>query len=543
MHPAPAQQKYVHPNAAKLARSSFTEGLFSPTLPSPGRRGNSWHGGHSSVSSLVVDAAAGDESSSWQSLSEDSDKSTSSEIDMTSPVSVGKREAISKPAAGPGPGEPPRAIAKSPQSPSNSCGPPLDQLLPGPVKNAGPKAPVSDAPSALPVLNAPAKPSAEPCAKPAAPFRVLSMNSDRSKSDRSHAQQGTARVAPHQPAAQGKGQKVQQSSEAPAESSYKAATKQPALVRTEAPRISSAATQPAGNKPRSPQKRSASAASSPFTSYPPGHPAALMPASVWAHMHQHQQGAHVPSAVSTGMPGMDSQLLIDVQRRLSQLEMVALAGPGSRVPVRTRSLPRLQQQEASSGTKQQQQQAQNGHAGQTYEQHRQAIMQQMPQMPPSWRQSPQPPTDPRQLLPKQASMHPVSTRTQRTAGADMHAPRRHSVPASPVVAPHSGPFPFHPHSEGYTAHQLMQHMLSRNGLSSQGQPSRSMGMPAGQMLGYPAVRQRTSQYAEPHLQRAMHGPAVSSVQHAFSFIRFGCCGSSNLVCTGIVEKHFIAYVS
>lgn len=505
LHPVPAQQKYVHPNAAKAGRSSLVEELCCP-----GRRGNAWRGGHSSVSSLVVDTAVGDESSSWQSLCEGSERSTSSEIDMTSPVSVAQKEALSRPVAGPSPGQPPRAISSSPGTiASRRCSPPLDQLLPGPVKHAVTKASPSEGHD-LPADVAPAaennnakrpvsaKASGEGSPKPAAPLRVLSMNSDRS-----HAHQSTARVAPAQPAAQSKVQKPQQGSQASAESSHKAGpTKQPAPVRIEPTRSSSAAGQPAG-KVRSPQKRSMPPASTPFSPYPPGHPAVSMPA--WPHMHQ-QRPAHMHTPPSSGLASIDTQLVMDVQRQLSALEVSGFTAV-MRAPARTQSLPRLQQQ-----------QRQAGHGGPMFDQQRQAIMQQMPQMPPSWRQSPQPPADARQPLPKQAAMPLASVRAPRTGGAaDMHAPRRHSVPASPVVAAHSGPFAFHPHPESAQFHQLMQQALSHAGFSGQAQPPRSMAMQR-QMMGYPAVRPRPSPYADPSLQRQGHGPAVSLAAPLHTFL-------------------------
>lgn len=512
LHPAPVQQKYVHPNAARAGRSGYAEDLLSP-----GRQGgNLWRGGHSSVSSLVVgDAAVGDESSSWQSLSEGSDRSISSEINMISPVAVGKREGFNKPVAGPGPGQPPRAIPNSPGSASSqSCGPPLDQLLPSQSKDAVPKVSVSvlDAPEAAAGKGPAAKDSyagktvsasgsGETCVKPAGPLRMLSLNSDRS-----HSQQGVARSASVQPTVQSKGQKVQSGSQASGESSYKAAAKQLSQVRTEAPLSSSAAQQQPASKPRSPQKRSM-APTLPFTTFAPSQSPASMAA--WSHLHLQQRSPHMHMSPSMGLTSMDTQRMMDVQRQMSAADIVAYSA-SMRAPVRTQSLPRLQQEAAS--TSRLHQQRQSGHAGQGFEPQRQAVMQQMSQMPPSWRQSPQPSVDGRQLQPKHAGVHSAGGRASRTGGVDMHVPRRHSVPASPVISSHSGPFPFHPHSEAPPLHQLMQQALSHNGFSSQGQPSKSMGIPAGQMPGYPAVRPRPSPYAEPHLQRhMMHSPAVSRV--------------------------------
>lgn len=502
MHPAPVQPKYVHPNAATSGRMGHTEDLLSP-----GRRGGSvWRGGHSSVSSLVVETAVGDESSSWQSLSEGSDRSASSEVDMISPVSVGKREGPNKPMAGPGPGQPPRAIPNSPGSASShSCGPPLDQLLPSRVKAAAPKAAsIEAAEPAAPKQAAGDSHAAvgteESVAKPSGPFRVLSMNSDRS-----HAQQDALQTASAPPAAP---IKVQQASQPKVESSYKAAPKLLVQVRADAPRLNSAVHQPA-SKTKSPQKRSMPPSTHPFTAYPPSHsPAPLL---AWPHIHQQQRSPQMHVPPSMGLTSVDTQLMMDVQRQLSAAEMAAYTS-GMRAPVRAQSLPRLQQ-DARDAVKQQQRQAgQAGHSGQMTEPQRQAIMQQMSRMPPSWHQSQQPPVEARQLLPKQAAVQPAGARALPAASADMHAPRRHSVPASPVMGPHSGPFAFHPHSEAPALHQLMQQALSHNGFSSQGQPSRSMGMPAGQMLGHPAVRPRPSPYAEPCLQRQMHAPVVSCGQ-------------------------------
>ena len=469
------------------------------------------------MSSLVVDAAAGDESSSWQSLSEGSDRSASSEADMISPVSVGKREGPNKPMAGPGPGQPPRAISNSPGSAtSHSCGPPLDQLLPSRVKDALPKASSPDA--AEPAVakgaagvdgNATVS-TGEGSAKLSGPFRVLSMNSDRS-----HAQQDALRSAAAQPAAPVKAQKLQQASQPMVESSYKAAPKLLVQVRADAPRSSSVVHQLA-SKPKSPQKRSMPPSTNPFTAYAPSHATAPMPA--WPHIHQQQRSPQMHVSPSMGLTSVDTQLIMDMQRQVSAAEMAAYTA-SMRAPVRTQSLPRLQQ-DARDGSKMMQQQqrqagltGQSGHPGQVSEPQRQAIMHQMSRVPPSWHQSPQPPAEARQLLPKQAAVHSAGARASPAVGGDMHPPRRHSVPASPVMGPHSGPFAFHPHSEAPALHHLMQQALSQNGFShnafsNQGQPSRSMGMPVGQMLGHPAVRPRPSPYAEPSLQRQMHVPAV-----------------------------------
>ena len=507
MHPAPVQPKYVHPNAA-AGRLGHAEDLLSP-----GRRGgNVWRGGHSSVSSLVVDTAVGDESSSWQSLSEGSDRSTSSEADMISPVSVGKREGPIKPMAGPGPGQPPRAIPNSPGSASShSCGPPLDQLLPSRVKDAAPKAssPEAAEPAASKQAAGDSHAAAgagESVAKPPGPFRVLSMNSDRS-----HAQQDTVQTASAQPAAPIKVQKAQQASQPKVQSSHKAAPKLLVQVRADALRPNSAVHQQA-SKPKSPQKRSMPPSGHPFTAYPPSH--APAPMLAWPHLHQQQRSPQVHVPPSMGLTSTDTQLMMDVQRQLSAADMAAYT-TGMRAPVRTQSLPRMQQ-DARDAVKQQQRHAgltgQGGRIGQMTEPQRQAIMQQMSRMPPSWHQSQQPPAEARQLLPKQAAVQPAGARAPPAASAEMHAPRRHSVPASPVMGPHSGPFAFHPHSEAPALHQLMQQALSHNGFSSQGQPPRSMGMPAGQMLGHPAVRPRPSPYAEPSLQRQMHVPVVGCSQ-------------------------------
>ncbi len=503
MHSAPAQQKYVHPNAASSGRTGFTEDLLSPGK----RGGNVWRGGHSSVSSLVVDTAVGDESSSWQSLSEGSDRSTSSEVDMVSPVSVGNRDVPKKPMAGPGPGQPPRAIPNSPGSVSSQCGPPLDQLLPSRVKSAVPEASAPDTAEPAAAKEASvgdrhaAAGAGESSAKPSGPFRVLSMNSDRS-----HAQQEALRSAAAQPAA---AVKVQQASQPMVEGSYKAAPKLLVQVRADAPRLSSVPQQP-GSKPKSPQKRSAPPSTSASPAYAPSHTPA--PVQAWPHVQQQQRSQQMHAPPSMGLPSMDTQLMMDLQRQVSAADMAAYSA-SMRAPVRTQSLPRLQQ-DARDGTKmpqqQQRQAGQGGHFGQMSESRRQAILQQMACMPPSWHQSQQAPVEARQLLPKQAAVQSAGTRAPPAASTDLHAQRRHSVPASPVMGPHSGPFAFHPHSEPQALHQLMQQALSHNGFSSQGQPPRSMGLPAGQMLGHPAMRPRPSPYAEPSLQRQMHVPMVIS---------------------------------
>ena len=460
------------------------------------------------MSSLVVDTAVGDESSSWQSLSEGSDRSTSSEVDMISPVSVGKRDAPKKPMAGPGPGQPPRAIPNSPGSVSSQCGPPLDQLLPSQVKNATPEALSPDTAEPAAVKGSAGGDShavagaGESKAKPSGPFRVLSMNSDRS-----HGQQEAVRSAAAPPAAPVKVQKLQQASQPMAEGSYKAAPKLLVQVRADAPRSSSVALQP-GSKPKSLQKRSTPPSAPASMAYAPSHTPA--PVLAWPHVQQQQRSTQMHAPPSMGMTSMDTQLMLDVQRQVSAADMAAYSA-SMRAPVRTQSLPRLQQ-DARDGTKMQQQQRQAGQSGpfgQMSEAQRQAIMQQMARMPPSWHQSQQSPVEALQPLPKQAAAQSAGTRAPPAGSADMHAQRRHSVPASPVMGPHSGPFAFHPHSEPQALHQLMQQALSHNGFSSQGQPPRSMGLPAGQMLGHPAMRPRPSPYAEPSLQRQMHVPMVT----------------------------------
>ena len=480
------------------------------------------------MSSLVVDTAVGDESSSWQSLSEGSDRSTSSEVDMISPVSVGKRDGPKKPMPGPGPGQPPRAIPNSPGSVSSQCGPPLDQLLPSQVKEVTPEASSPD--TAEPAAGKGASGgdshaaagTKESSAKPSGPFRVLSMNSDRSQ-----AQQDAVRSAAAQPAAPVKVQKLQQASQPMVEGGYKAAPKLLVQVRADAPRSSSVAQQPA-SKPKSPQKRSAPASASASAAYAPSHTPA--PVLAWPRVQQQQRSSQMHVPPSMGLTSMDTQLMMDVQRQVSAADMAAYSA-SMRAPVRTQSLPRLQQ-DARDGTKMQQQRqtGQSGHFGQMSETQRQAIMQQMARMPPSWHQSQQAPVEARQLLPKQAAVQSAGTRAPPAASADMHAQRRHSVPASPVMGPHSGPFAFHPHSEPQALHQLMQQALSHNGFSSQGQPPRSMGLPAGQMLGHPAMRPRPSPYAEPSLQRQMHVPMVNGYPllpyHCTSCPRPGLCQCS-----------------
>ena len=421
-----------------LAGLGVTEDLLSP-----GRQGgNLWRGGHSSVSSLVVgDAAVGEESSSWQSLSEGSDRSTSSEVDMVSPVSVGNRDVPKKPMAGPGPGQPPRAIPNSPGSVSSQCGPPLDQLLPSRVKSAVPEASAPDTAEPAAAKEASvgdrhaAAGAGESSAKPSGPFRVLSMNSDRS-----HAQQEALRSAAAQPAA---AVKVQQASQPMVEGSYKAAPKLLVQVRADAPRLSSVPQQP-GSKPKSPQKRSAPPSTSASPAYAPSHTPA--PVQAWPHVQQQQRSQQMHAPPSMGLPSMDTQLMMDLQRQVSAADMAAYSA-SMRAPVRTQSLPRLQQ-DARDGTKmpqqQQRQAGQGGHFGQMSKSRRQAILQQMACMPPSWHQSQQAPVEAWQLLPKQAAVQSAGTRAPPAASTDLHAQRRHSVPASPVMGPHSGPFAFHP---------------------------------------------------------------------------------------------------
>ena len=495
MHPAPAPQKYVHPNAARSARSSIPEDL----LPAS-RRGSVWRGGHSSVSSLVVDAAAGDESSSWQSLSEDSDRSASSDADMTSPVSVGESEGLRKASGAPSPGEPPRAIVGSPgRASSQSCAPPLDQLLPGHVTPSAFKAPAPAEPDA-PAVPEHARESAsgkgsagQASIKAAAPFRVLSMNSDRSQAAQSIAKAAEA----DQPLA---ASKAQQGNVAQPQTSIKAALKQPAPVRTGAQRPGIVSLQPPV-RVRSPQKRSAPPVVSPFTTHAPSHAAASVPARSYV---QQQRSArmHVPS--STGHPGMDAQLLTALQHQLSVSQgMMEAAGTlGSvRAPMRSQSLPRMQQEPSK------QQQGHRQPAQTMSDAQRPTIMQHMlPQGLPSYgRQSPQLPVMAKQLLPKQAPVHASSARGQRSGPPlDAHVPRRHSVPASPVMAAHSGPFGFHPHSEALPMQQFMQQALSANGFAGQVQSARGTHM-QGQSMGYPAVRQKPAPYLEPSLQHAANG--------------------------------------
>ena len=291
------------------------------------------------------------------------------------------------------------------------------------------------------------------------------------------------------------------------ESSFKVAPKLLVQVRADAPRSSPVVHQ-LPSKPKSPQKRSTPPSTNPFTAYAPSHMSAPMPA--WPHIQQQQRSPQMHVPPSMGLTSVDTQLMMDMQRQVSAAEMAAYTA-SMRAPVRTQSLPRLQQDARDSSKLQQRQAGQSGHPGQVSEPQRQAIMHQMSRMPPSWHQSQQPPAEARQLLPKQAAVHSAGARASPVVGGDMHPPRRHSVPASPVMGPHSGPFTFHPHSEAPALHQLMQQALSQNGFSHnafQGQPTRSMGMPAGQMLGHPAVRPRPSPYAEPSLQRQMHVPAV-----------------------------------
>ena len=379
MHPAPAPQKYVHPNAARSAKSSFPEDLL------PGsRRGNVWRGGHSSVSSLVVDAAAGDESSSWQSLSEDSDRSASSDIDMTSPLSVGKSEGLRKASGAPSPGDLPRAIVGSPgRVSSQSCAPPLDQLLPGHASPAAFQAPMPAEPDAPAEpeharVAASGKSSADQASvKAAAPLRVLSMNSDRSQAAQSIAK---AAAASQPPAAS----KAEQGGVAHAESSVKAAPKQPAPVRPGAQRPGMASLQPPVRM-RSPQKRSAPPVASPFTTHAPSHAATSLPARSYA---QQQRSAHMHVPSSTGHPGMDAQLLTALQHQLSVSQgMLEAAGTlgSARTPMRSQSLPRMQQEPLT--VKQQQGHRQPGHMSDAQ---RPTIMQHMlPQGLPSYgRQSP-----------------------------------------------------------------------------------------------------------------------------------------------------------
>ena len=90
---------------------------------------------------------------------------------------------------------------------------------------------------------------------------------------------------------------------------------------------------------------------------------------------------------------------------------------------------------------------------------------------------------------------------------DAHVPRRHSVPASPVMAAHSGHFGFHPLSEALPMQQFMQQALSANGFAGQVQPARGTHM-LGQSMGYPAVRQKPAPYVEPSLQHAVNGPVL-----------------------------------
>lgn len=452
------------------------------------------------MSSLVVDAAAGDESSSWQSLSEDSDRSASSDADMTSPVSVGKSEGLRKASGAPSPGQPPRAIVGSPgRASSQSCAPPLDQLLPGHVTPAAFKAPAPVEPDA-PVAPEHAEEAAsgkgsagQASIKAAAPFRVLSMNSDRSQAAQSIAK---AAEAGQPPAAS----KVQQGSVAQVQTSVKAAPKQPAPVRTGTQRPGMASLQPPARM-RSPQKRSAPPVVSPFTTHAPSHAATSVPARPYA---QQQRSAHMHVPSSTSHPGMDAQLLTALQHQLSVSQgMLEAAGTlGSvRAPMRSQSLPRMQQEPSK------QQQGHRQPVQAMSDAQRPTIMQHMlPQGLPSYgRQSPQLPVMAKQLLPKQAPVHASSARGQRSGPPlDAHVPRRHSVPASPVMAAHSGPFGFHPHSEALPMQQFMQQALSANGFAGQAQPARGTHM-QGQSMGYPAVRQKPAPYVEPSLQHAANG--------------------------------------
>ena len=458
------------------------------------------------MSSLVVDAAAGDESSSWQSLSEDSDRSTLSDIDMTSPLSVGKSEGLRKASGAPSPGKPPRAIVGSPRRVSSqSCAPPLDQLLPGHVSPAAFKAPTPAEPDAPAAPEhavgdsdagkaASGKSSAgQATIKVAAPFRVLSMNSDRSQAAQSIAK---AAAAGQLPAAS----KPQLGSVAQAESSGKAAPKQPAPVRTGAQRPGMASSQPPA-RTRSPQKRSAPPVASPFTTHAPSHAAASRPYA------QQQRSARMHAPPSTGHPGMDAQLLTALQHQLSVSQgMLEAAGTlgAARAPMRSQSLPRMQQEPPAAKQQPGHRQAVQAMS----DAQRPTIMQHMlPQVLPSYgRQSPQLPVMAKHLLPKQAPMHAASTRGQRSGPVlDAHVPRRHSVPASPVMAAHSGPFGFHPQSEALPMQQFMQQALSANGFAGQAQPAWGTHM-QGQSMGYPAVRQKPAPYVEPSLQHAANGP-------------------------------------
>ena len=236
---------------------------------------------------------------------------------MTSPVSVGKSEGLRKASGAPSPGQPPRAIVGSPgRASSQSCAPPLDQLLPGHVTPAAFKAPAPvepDVPAAPEHAEeaASGKGSAgQASIKAAAPFRVLSMNSDRSQAAQSIAK---AAEAGQPPAAS----KVQQGSVAQAQTSVKAAPKQPAPVRSGTQRPGMASLQPPV-RVRSPQKRSAPPVASPLhhaCSQPCSHicasPALCAAAAQRSHARafQHQSSwdgcaaADGPAAPTVSQPG------------------------------------------------------------------------------------------------------------------------------------------------------------------------------------------------------------------------------------------------
>ncbi len=137
---------------------------------------------------------------------------------------------------------------------------------------------------------------------------------------------------------------MQSGSQASGESSYKAAAKQLSQVRTEAPLSSSAAQQQPASKPRSPQKRSM-APTLPFTTFAPSQAPASMAA--WSHLHLQQRSPHMHVSPSMGLTSMDTQRTMDVQRQVSAADIAAYSA-SMRAPVRTQSLPRLQQEAAST---------------------------------------------------------------------------------------------------------------------------------------------------------------------------------------------------